>query len=486
MNQEKIGKFIAKLRKEKNLTQKELAEKLNVTDRAIGNWENGRRMPDVSFFKSLCEILDISVNELVNGEKMSKDKIISTSDKTIINTLNTNENNKKKSSYIIKLLSSIMLILIIIILILFFCYRDAYPKIDIYNLSVSPSDPDKEYYLKKQFSFEQKNKIHNIYYYGIDSSQLCDSKDDCYEIKTALNHEQVNVDTIRKYLDSQYVLNNINKQVLYDGGTTIYSNERFSIIFCNTNENNKDIYIGTSDMVDKLDGAYCGHDKNPTKKFIRTYRIMSATVDKDDEFLNVTLKQNDGQIGTVKINNSHNIVVGRTYEFSFFTFDEFEDTIENIFENSTFLETKETDKIETIQINEPIYINTYIDNGAELNEVKNVTMTIKEGTLTKTSATIIITDLSNQKYTYGGYFRIDRKENETWKEVKLTRENFVFNDMAYGVDKNGKLEMEQNWSVMYGKLNSGKYRLVKYILPNVERAVTQEDRKYFSVEFSID
>lgn len=47
------------------MTQQELADLLNVTDRAISNWENGRRMPDVTFFKPLCEILDISVNELV-------------------------------------------------------------------------------------------------------------------------------------------------------------------------------------------------------------------------------------------------------------------------------------------------------------------------------------------------------------------------------------------------------------------------------------
>ena len=73
MNQEKIGKFIAKQRKEKNLTQSELAEKLNITDKAIGNWENGRRLPDYSVLKDLCDILEISVNDLLSGEKVSKE-----------------------------------------------------------------------------------------------------------------------------------------------------------------------------------------------------------------------------------------------------------------------------------------------------------------------------------------------------------------------------------------------------------------------------
>ena len=72
MNQEKIGKFICELRKEKKYTQKELADKLNITDRAISKWENGRGLPDLSLIKPLCEELDISINELLSGEKLNK------------------------------------------------------------------------------------------------------------------------------------------------------------------------------------------------------------------------------------------------------------------------------------------------------------------------------------------------------------------------------------------------------------------------------
>ena len=76
MDQEKIGKFIAKLRKEKKLSQKELAEKLGVSDRSISNWENGKNMPDLSLFKPLCEELGISINELMNGKVKRKNKYI--------------------------------------------------------------------------------------------------------------------------------------------------------------------------------------------------------------------------------------------------------------------------------------------------------------------------------------------------------------------------------------------------------------------------
>lgn len=68
MNQIKIGKFIAKCRKKNNLTQMLLAEKLNITDRAISKWKNGKGMPDSSIMLDLCNELKISVNELLCGE----------------------------------------------------------------------------------------------------------------------------------------------------------------------------------------------------------------------------------------------------------------------------------------------------------------------------------------------------------------------------------------------------------------------------------
>ena len=71
MDQVKVGKFIAECRKNKNLTQFQLAEKLNITDRAISKWETGKGMPDSSIMLDLCSELDISVNELLSGEKIS-------------------------------------------------------------------------------------------------------------------------------------------------------------------------------------------------------------------------------------------------------------------------------------------------------------------------------------------------------------------------------------------------------------------------------
>ena len=72
MNQEKIGKFIAQKRKEKGLTQQDISNKLGVTDRSVSNWERGKNMPDLSLFYPLCKILDVSINELLNGEEIDE------------------------------------------------------------------------------------------------------------------------------------------------------------------------------------------------------------------------------------------------------------------------------------------------------------------------------------------------------------------------------------------------------------------------------
>ena len=73
MDQVKIGKFIAECRKKANLTQMQLAEKLNITDRAISKWENGKSLPDSSIMLDLCDVLSISVNDLLCGEVVTMD-----------------------------------------------------------------------------------------------------------------------------------------------------------------------------------------------------------------------------------------------------------------------------------------------------------------------------------------------------------------------------------------------------------------------------
>ena len=87
MNQEKIAKFIAKLRKEKKLTQEQLAEKLGVTAKSVSRWENGVCLPDVSLFKDLCNILEITLNDFFAGEKIKEEKFKEQADNNLFNAL---------------------------------------------------------------------------------------------------------------------------------------------------------------------------------------------------------------------------------------------------------------------------------------------------------------------------------------------------------------------------------------------------------------
>jgi len=103
MNQEKIGKFIALKRKELKLTQGEVAENLGVTEKSISNWENGRNMPDLSLFKPLCEVLDISINELLSGEELAKEEYQEKLEENIVNTIDYSTKKINKYSQIISL-----------------------------------------------------------------------------------------------------------------------------------------------------------------------------------------------------------------------------------------------------------------------------------------------------------------------------------------------------------------------------------------------
>lgn len=108
MNQEKIGLFIAKCRRKKNMTQEDLAEKLGVSNKSISRWENGKTMMDISLFEPLCNELDISIIELLNGERINdkkKDKLYT---KTLINYSNKVGSRNKQVILTILFIMSLM------------------------------------------------------------------------------------------------------------------------------------------------------------------------------------------------------------------------------------------------------------------------------------------------------------------------------------------------------------------------------------------
>ena len=96
MDQIKIGKFIAERRKSVNLTQAQLAEKLNITDRAVSKWECGKTMPDSSVMLELCGILKITVNDLLNGEVVTMENYNKELENKLVEMLKQKEESDKR------------------------------------------------------------------------------------------------------------------------------------------------------------------------------------------------------------------------------------------------------------------------------------------------------------------------------------------------------------------------------------------------------
>ena len=113
MNQIDTGKFIASCRKEKGFTQAQLAEKLNITDRAVSKWETGKCMPDSSIMLELCSILGVTVNELLSGERINMNNYEEKVSENLIELKKQNEN-----SSIISKLSAIAFSISIVIAII--------------------------------------------------------------------------------------------------------------------------------------------------------------------------------------------------------------------------------------------------------------------------------------------------------------------------------------------------------------------------------
>lgn len=156
MDQSKIGKFIAEKRKEKKLTQVQLAERLGVSDRSVSNWENGKNMPDMALFPIISSELGITINDLMSGEVVDKKEYQQKFEENIIYTI---DNRVKKEN---KLLKIVLLILfaIFFISVMYVSVESIYmqSKMDSYpliqkNYSADVHANDNEYFERTIYSY---------------------------------------------------------------------------------------------------------------------------------------------------------------------------------------------------------------------------------------------------------------------------------------------------------------------------------------------
>ena len=208
MNQENIGKFISKERKNKELTQKELADKLNISEKTVSKWECGKGLPEVSLMQPLCKELDISVNELLNGAKDPQE------DKAIIEYV---KYEKKKSKKKIITLTIVSLLLITFILSTIIYFFNSYNKIAVYELSGESQN------FRYYDGILTKSNMYNILNFGmVESKNEEITLDDItgYELKCG------NLRIFSRISDTRgMVMNEINIPIMERNGYNDYFSE---------------------------------------------------------------------------------------------------------------------------------------------------------------------------------------------------------------------------------------------------------------------
>ena len=118
MTSKECGNFIAELRKENELTQKDLAAKINVSDKAVSRWETGKGYPDVTSLVSLSEYFDVSVNELLAGKRLTVENIRETADENLISVFEQVQKNKKQQNLQVAVYTSVLVVVLLPALIM--------------------------------------------------------------------------------------------------------------------------------------------------------------------------------------------------------------------------------------------------------------------------------------------------------------------------------------------------------------------------------
>lgn len=396
MNQNKIGIFIAKCRKDKGLTQTQLAEKLGVTDRSISNWENGKCMPDLSLFKPLCEELGISINEFLSGEKIGKENLKAKSDESTEKLVDISSKEIKRVKIKLFLVSSIFIVIILFFIIDFACIF----LLDRPMFAIKGNVPYKysgllyDTYRCPEYSVPQVKMKGTKFSCAIDfkykivtsEEEVCDNasrtklyyeENDRRVYTRCLNSISIkyedmtvnlidfikNNDSLEEAID-KLTLTHVNTmwdggtKIYKDGGTTEYSSSGLTLIRCNKmledGTVNKDIYFGTSDM--EFKDNYCTNDN---RTFIHTYTVENIKHGEVEDSYYLTLSVFQGETDTVLVYDLlEELEVGKTYEFELMKIPvslDIEPRISDIFENTKIVSVTETERKGLEQVQEPVY-----------------------------------------------------------------------------------------------------------------------------------
>ena len=221
MDVKKIGKFIAENRKKKNLTQEQLAERLGVTSKTISRWENGNYMPDISLLKPLSEELEITLNDLISGEKVDEEHYQEKLEKSLVNTIDYSkkqiEKTKLQESYIIMIIGILIAFCAILIFNPESSWGSVYSIIGIivFVVGLFKTLKFKNFYKKLGISILTFAAIFSLFYF-VDMLSVCEFKrPPMYRYKTTTDFTSSKVITYNSALYNVYRINADTKNEYY-------------------------------------------------------------------------------------------------------------------------------------------------------------------------------------------------------------------------------------------------------------------------------
>ena len=196
MDQDKIGKFIAECRKDRNLTQEQLGEMIGVTSKSVSRWENGRTMPDISLLRLLCDKLNITLNELFAGKHLKKDEVESSLEQNILTMVKKENKNRKKVKTILFVLIFIVIILLGIAIGLY-NYMVSYMSVSkTFELNwgiILPSDFKENYYVDTGTSFHGDGERYSVFTGKSFITSLKNNKNSVMEKEISNFYDELNV-----------------------------------------------------------------------------------------------------------------------------------------------------------------------------------------------------------------------------------------------------------------------------------------------------
>ncbi len=268
MNNKLTGIFISQRRKELGLNQKQLAERLNVTDKAVSKWETGRSAPDISMLEPLAEALEVSVVEILKGEKIEKESIVPASDEVIVKTM-------KKGNRRWKICAAVLIIVLIPVFAFSILMAASYPGYDF--LHSFPMNDEEKILSKVEEGFDNiYDDIENLH---IVKQQR---KGDYYFY---LVEHDGGVIMASFYKDKLF-----DSRLVFDGGSGSVKPNELSLYCFGENMHTINVFFGYG-MTDESYSYYYRGVKSSKK--IEDEYVLDVLIDYDHSFTNASIIYND-------------------------------------------------------------------------------------------------------------------------------------------------------------------------------------------------